>query len=123
MPEEISTLLEELDAFKNVLAAICVLMNQRSGLDTKDEAIGDLQQLLVKAKAGFTTIATHCGITIQAEAKLPLEDTAALLESAPQVNLLGRFRWLKDRKRIESYRKRVKCLRLDIANHLAALSL
>ena len=123
VPDEITAVLDELGDFKNTLAAVCVVTNKRSTVITEDDVSGHLPQLLLKTKDLFTQIATYCGISIEPEEPPLSKDIACLLDTPQQIDLLSRFRWLKDRKKVNQHRQRLKVARLDIANYLATLSL
>ena len=120
IPEDIASLVEELKDLQNVLTAVCVVTQQRASVKGIREASDELKALLTKAGVTFNTIANYCGIPIHSKQGQGFETS---FENPPNLDLLSRFRWLKDRKKIELYRRRLEVVRLDIANHLSSLSL
>ncbi|KAL8731479.1 MAG: hypothetical protein Q9181_004289 [Wetmoreana brouardii] len=123
IPDDISALIDELQDLQDVLAAVCVATKQRASVGGLRECSIELKSLLSKAGDIFASIANHCGITISVQHDVGREDLGSSSGSTPNLDLLARFRWLKDRKKIDQYRRRLKVLRLDIGNHLASLSL
>lgn len=123
VPDEIEALIDELQDFHDVLAAVCVATKQRAKVGGLREGMDELKTVLGKARDILTSIADHCGITFSDRHHNPGEDDGDLSSASPNLDLLTRFRWLKDRKRIKNYRRRMKVIRLDIGNHLASLSL
>ena len=123
VPDEIEALIDELQDFHDVLAAVCVATKQRAKVGGLRGGADELKTVLGKAKDILTSIADHCGITFSDRHSNPGEEDRDLSSASPNLDLLTRFRWLKDRKRIKNFRRRMKVIRLDIGNHLASLSL
>ena len=123
VPDEIAALLDELQDLRNVLATVCVVLDQRLSIEGLHGHTEELKSLLVKAGRITSSIATHCGITINQDSN-PGPDKGQDSFSGPVLlDPLTRFRWLKDRRKIDNYRQRLKIVRTDIANHLASLNL
>ena len=123
IPEHITALLDELQDFRSVLDAVRVVAQQRHSLDGVEQCSEELKGLLLKASDLFASIASHCGISIYKLRTDGLEDPSSLSGQTLNLDLLSRFRWLKDKRKVDVYRRRLEVLRSDIANHLAALSL
>ena len=123
VPDEIEALIDELQDFHDVLAAVCVATKQRARVGGLREGTDELKTVLGKAKDILTSIADHCGITFSDRHSKIAEENGDLSSASPNLDLLTRFRWLKDRKKIKNFRRRMKVIRLDIGNHLASLSL
>ena len=123
VPEHIAALLDELEDFRNALDAVRAVSQQRQSLDGVEQCSEELKGLLLKASDLFASIASHCGINIYKLRPDHSEDPSNASGASLNLDLLSRFRWLKDRRKVDLYRKRLEVLRADIANHLAALSL
>ena len=125
VPDDIAALIDELRDLQDVLAAVCVATKERAGVEGLRECSDELKSLLSKTGGVFSSIARHCGISLD-HRQIPNQTdltTAADSADSPNLDLLTRFRWLKDRRRINHYRQRLHILRLDIGNHLASLTL
>ena len=123
VPEEIAELLNELHDLRNVLTAVCVILEQRLNLERLGGCTEELKSLLAKAGRIFASIATHCGITIHQDLPFDRRNDTDTFSAPVLLDPLKRFRWLKDRKKIANYRQRLKIIRLDIGNHLSSLNL
>ena len=123
VPDDIAALIDELRDLQDVLAAVCVATKERSSIEGPRGGSDELKSLLSKTRGIFSSIASHCGIAESHRRSSNQEDSTDAVESPSNVDLLTRFRWLKDRKKIDRYRVRLQILRADIGNHLASLSL
>ena len=117
VPQEITALIEEVNDLNTTLAAVGVATNQRSKIVADDDVSENLHRLLVKAKDLLTVIANYCGMI-----NTP-EGDASSSKGPSQVDLLSRFRWIKDRKAVDQYRRKLRIVRLDIASSLLTLNL
>ena len=123
IPDDIAAILDELQDFKNVLSAVCVVARRRTDLEGLEDFSESLKTLLLKSCGIITSIANHCGIAVERNCSGDFDEVTSLDEPPVNLDLLSRFRWLKDKKKIEAYRRQLKLVRLDIANLLASLSL
>lgn len=125
IPEDIASLVDELQDLEHVLAIVCTI-NQHSKQTKHSKANTDkLQLLLLKASNIVSAVAKHCGISIEDEQCRDIVADVTSLSGSPtqRIDLLSKFRWLKDQKRIEVFRERLKIVRSDISNHLASQNL
>ena len=113
VPEEIGALLDELHDLRNVLAAVCVVLEQRLNVKGLGGCTEELKCLLVKAGRIFASIATHCGIIIQQDHGSDAGNDTNSFSAPVLLDPLTRFRWLRDRKKISNFRERLKIVRLD----------
>lgn len=109
VPDEIEALIDELQDFHDVLAAVCVATKQRAKVGGLREGTDELKTVLGKARDILTSIADHCGITFSDKHSDPGKEDRTLPSASPNLDLLTRFRWLKDRKSIKNYRRRMTC--------------
>ena len=121
--DDIAALIDELRDLHDVLTAVCVATKQSAGVEGLRERSDELKPLLLKAENILRCIGQHCGISVTHLHRPNSEDPARAVEPPLNLDLLTRFRWLKNRKRIDLYRQRLKTIRLDILNHLVSSSL
>lgn len=123
VPDDIAALIDELSDLESVLVTVCGIEQRTKSLREDKETTDDLKALLLKASHIIIAIARHCGIALEEE-KYCAGDTASVVSSQnTKVDLLTKFRWLKDQKKITGFRDRLKVVRLDISNHLASRNL
>lgn len=123
VPDDIAALIDELHDLQDVLTAVCVATKHKASAAGLHQCSDELKSLLSKTGQTFRSIASHCGVLVEERHKPLQDDFVTAIESPSNVDLLTRFRWLKDRKRIDHYRRRLKILRLDINSHLASQNL
>ena len=123
VPDDIAALIDELHDLQDVLTAVCVAAKQRASVTGLHQCSEELKSVLSKTGGIFRSIAVHCGILVEQRHNPVQDDFVTAIDSPQEIDLLTRFRWLKDRKRIDFYRRRLKILRLDIGNHLASQNL
>ena len=125
VPDQIAALIEELQELQGVLAAVCVATRQRSEIEDVRECSPELKSLLAKAGNVLSAIASHCGISVNnhLDSDSDSESSSDKRNTASDLDLLSRFRWIKDKKKIQSYRERLKTLRSHIVIHLVSLNL
>ena len=97
VPDDIAALIDELRDLQDVLAAVCVAMKQRARVEGLRECSDELKLLLSKTGAVFTAIASHCGISLDHRQSFTQADPENAEASSPNLDLLTRFRWLKER--------------------------
>ena len=124
VPDEITALLDELKGFCSVLGAVRVVAQRRGDIDGLGASSQGFNVLLDDAWDILTVIAGHCGVTVGQEGDATFKKANDSSEAPKQdLNLRTRCRWVKSRKKIDQYRKRLKTVRGDIASHLAILNL
>ena len=123
VPEEITALLDDLQDLWNVLTVVRAVAQQRGNINELGGYSQDFDALLLKARNICLAIANHCGISVSQEDDATFRNAISPSEGSRQnLDLRNRIRWLKNRGRIDQYRRRLQTIRLDIANHLAVLS-
>ncbi|KAK4691601.1 hypothetical protein P7C71_g5429, partial [Lecanoromycetidae sp. Uapishka_2] len=112
VPQDILALADELDDLQNTLIAVSLVTRRR-----RDEFLEVLlSPLLKKVDEIFGELCALCGACsrrLKAE-----EDYAEQLKI-----LLARFKWTQAKSRVGHLRERLKIVRLDFANQLAAATL
>ncbi len=112
-PQDISDLIDELNDFQNVLNAVKLV--------TQCRAKNELGDLLVphfrKAQRVIEELSDICGI--QRSEKGLDDDFSEICEP----HKVSHFKWTRNKRRIAALRERLKIIRLDLANQLAAMTL
>ena len=112
-PEEITALTDELNDLQHVLLAVGLVVRKR-----KDNVLGELlSPLFAKVDRIIHELCDECGACPQ---RLKQDDE--YLDQL-KTQLLARFKWTRAKRRVGQLRKRLKIVRLDFANSLAAISL
>ena len=112
-PAEIAEVSEELSDLQHVLTAVGMVTVQRD--DDVFEVL--LSPLLVKVDHILEELCSICGACSKR-----LKHDAEYAEHL-KIQLLARFKWTREKGRVGGLRERLKVLRLDFANQLAAISL
>lgn len=111
-PGEISALAEELDDLQYTLVAVSLVTERR-----RNEFLEVLlSPLLKKVDHIIEELCALCGACSRS---LKIEED---YDQKLKI-LVGRFKWTKAKTRIGDLRKRLKIVRLDFANQLAAVAL
>ena len=113
IPAEITAVSEELSDLQHVLTAVGIVTTHRT--DDIYEVL--LSPLFEKVEHILEELCSICGACSNR-----LKHDANYAESL-KVELLARFKWTRERARVAGLRERLKVLRLDFANQLAAISL
>ena len=112
-PEEVLDLTDELNHLQNVLTVVNLVVRKR-----RDDTLGVLlSPLFVKVDLIIHELCNVCGACPQ-RLKEDDEYTEQL-----QHHLLARFKWTRAKRQVGELRARLKIIRLDIANSLAATSM
>ncbi|KAL8773915.1 MAG: hypothetical protein Q9209_001345 [Squamulea sp. 1 TL-2023] len=112
-PKDILTLTDELDDLQNTLAAVGLITRKRQD----DITNSLLMPLLHEVNRIIHEFCHLCGACPQ---KLKEDDGYG---EQLKLHLLARFKWTLAKKRVNELRERLKVVRLDLSNSLAATSL
>ena len=113
VPAEIAEVSEELDDLQHVLTAVGLVTTQRN--DEVFEVL--LSPLFVKVEHILEELCSICG----ASSNRLKHD--AHYEEPLKLQFRARFRWTREKDQVRGLRERLKVLRLDFANQLAAINL
>lgn len=112
-PEDILALTDELNDLQNVLSAVCLVARRR-----RDDMLGDLlSPLFHKVDCIIEELCGLCGVCPRR-----LQEEKDHVEQL-KIRLLARFKWTRAKDRVGELRGRLKVVRLDFANQLAAVTL
>ena len=112
-PEEILALTDELNDLHNTLTAVHLVTRRH-----QDKLVGLLlTPLFVKVDGIIYELCDFCGACPQR-----MKEDGDYLEDL-KLQLLARFKWTRAKNRVGELRERLKVLRLDFANSLAAIGL
>ena len=121
-PEEIAIMLEESQDLASLLIAIQQVSQHRCDIDELCDYSLGLKRLLRNAQDILVLMARLCGLSPDPKYDDAAEAISGL--SPPQsMRLRNRYQWIRDRKRVSECCRKLSRIRLDIANHLALLSL
>lgn len=113
-PKEVLALTDELHDLQHVLTAVGLVVRKRG-----DNILGSLLvPLFHKVDRIIHELCDVCGACPQ---KLKQDDE--YYGEQLKIHLLARFRWTLAKQRVNELRERLKVLRLDFSNSLAATSL
>ena len=114
-PEEILALSDELHALQNTLTAISLVMRDR-----RHELTGTLlAPLFPRAEHIIRELCDICGMSPERLAEV--EETVYTDDSKMQ--LMTRFKWAREKRRVRQLQERLRVVCLDFANALATVSL
>ena len=114
-PEEILALSDELNALQNTLTAISLATRYYA-----DDLAGTLfAPLFQRADLIVQELCDVCGMYPKGLAEV--EETVST--ERRRLQLVTRFKWTREKRRVGELRERLKVVRLDIANSLATVSL
>lgn len=112
-PEEVLALTDELNDLQNVLTAVGLIARKR-----RDDFLGILlTPLFDKVDRIVVELCEMCGMCPQ-----KLKEDEEFTEQL-KLRLLARFKWTLAKKRVDELREKLKVVRLDFSNSLAATSL
>ena len=114
-PEDILALTDELNDLQNTLTAISLVTR-----DHRNEIVGVLLAPLFHKVEHI--IRELCAICLVNPDRLNEVEEDVYTEQL-KIQLLTRFKWTRERRRVGQLRERLKIVRLDFANSLATVSL
>lgn len=125
VPEEMATLLNELQDLWDVLAVVRVVAERRGSIGGLSNFSHELRTLLLKTKDLLDSIGSLSGfLTCEKNEKASIAESGFQTSVvARDLNLRTRCRWLRDRKTIFRCCQQLHTIRLDIVSHLAILNL
>ena len=114
-PEDILALTDELNDLQNTMTGISLVTRNH-----RNEFVGDLlAPLFHKVEL---VIQELCGICFVCPDRLNEVEEDVYTDQL-KIQLLTRFKWTRERRRVGQLRERLKVVRLDFANSLATVSL
>lgn len=114
-PEDILALIDELNDLQSTLTAISLVTRNH-----RNEFVGGLLAPLFHKVEHI--IRELCGICLVCPDRLNEAEKDVYTDQL-KIQLLTRFKWTRERRRVGQLRERLKVVRLDFANSLATVSL